>query len=190
MTKRIVVMACLTVVTTACSPMGYPVGTGFNSYGYRHIQPTYQAPGQLPVGRWDNVMMLPVGAIVQVLLVDGSRRAGTIVSATVDRLRIHDAGGDVELPSRDVMRVDRPAGPMGNAVQNGARGAAFGAGVVGVLGLISGRVPPARLFLAGGIIGAEQNIELNSLARGGASIVYLAPAVSSGWRPAAQYPPR
>jgi hypothetical protein len=144
----------------------------------------------MPVGRWDNVMMLPVGAIVQVLLMDGSRPAGTIVSASVDRLRIHTAGGDVDLPSRDVMRVDRPVAPVRSAVENGARGAAFGAGVVGVLGLISGRVPPPRLFLAGGIIGAEQSVELNSLASGGVSIVYLAPAVSSGWRPAAQYPPR
>jgi hypothetical protein len=190
MKKRSVVMVCLTVVTTACSPVRYPVGTAFNSYGYRQIQPPHQVPAQLPVGRWDNVMMLPVGAIVQVLLIDGSRPAGTIVSATVDRLRIHAAGGDVVLPSTDVMRIDRPAAPVRSAVRDGARGAAFGAGFVGVLGLISGRIPSPRLFLAGGIIGAEQHVELNRLAGGRATIVYLAPAVSSGWRPAAQYPPR
>ena len=135
-------------------------------------------------------MMLPVGAIVQVLLIDGSRPAGTIVSAAVDRLRIHTAGGDVDLPSRDVMRIDRPVAPARSAVQNSVRGAAFGAGVVGVLGLISGRVPPRPVVLARGIIGGQQSVELNRLAGGGASIIYLAPAGSSGWRPAAQYPGR
>jgi hypothetical protein len=189
MTKRIVVVVSLTLVTTACSPVGYPVGSAFNSYSHRRIGPTYEVPAPLPVGRWDNVMMLPVGAIVQVLLIDGSRPAGTIVSAAVDRVRIHTASGDVELPSRDVMRIDRPVGPMRSGVQDGARGAALGAGVVGVLGLIAGRVPPPRLFLAGGIIGGYQNVEQNRLS-GGASIIYLAPSVSPGWRPAAQYPPR
>jgi hypothetical protein len=186
MTKRIVVMVSLTLVATACSPAGYPMGTAFNPYGYQRTGPTYQVPAQLPVGRWDNVMMLPVGALIQVLLIDGSKPAGPIVSAAVDRVRIHTAGGDVELPSRDVVRVDRQIAPVRSAVQDGARGAAFGAGVVGVLGLISGRVPPPRMFLAGGIIGAEQNVELNRLA-GGASIIYLAPSVSSGGRPATQY---
>jgi hypothetical protein len=189
MTKRIVVMGFLTLVTTACSPAGYPVGTAFNSYGRGRIGPTYEVPGQLPVGRWDNVMMMPVGAVVQVLLIDGSRPAGSVVSAAVDRVRIHTAAGDVDLPSRDVMRVDRQVAPVRSAVQDGARGAAFGAGVVGVLGLIAGRVPPPRLFLAGGIIGAYQDVELNRHS-GGASIIYLWPSVFSGGRPAAQYPPR
>jgi hypothetical protein len=74
------------------------------------------------------------------------------------------------------MRVDRLVAPVTSAVQDGARGAALGAGVVGVLGLISGRVPPPRMFLAGGIIGAYQNVELTRLS-GGASIIYLAPSV-------------
>jgi hypothetical protein len=189
MKKRIVVIVSLTLVTTACSPAGYPVGTPFNSYGHRRIGPAYEVPAQLPVGRWDNVMMLPVGAFVQVLLIDGSRPAGTIVSAAVDRVRIHTASGDLELLSSDVMRVDRQAALVRTAVQDGARGAALGAGVVGVLGLIVGRVPPPRMFLAGGIIGGYQNVELNRLSDR-ASIVYLAPSVSPAWRPAAQYPPR
>ncbi len=189
MTKRIVVMVFLTVATTACSPAGYPVGTAFNSYGRGRIGPTYEVPAPLPVGRWDNVMILPVGAFVQVLLFDGSRAAGTIVSAAVDGVRMHTVSGDLELPFSDVVRVDRQAGSMRSGVMDGARGAALGAGVVGVLGLIAGRVPPPRLFLAGGIIGAYQNVELNRLSDR-ASLIYLAPSVSSGWRPAAQYPPR
>jgi hypothetical protein len=63
-------------------------------------------------------------------------------------------------------------------VKDGAQGAAFGAGVVGVLGLIAGHVPPPRLFAAGAIIGAQQNIELAGLTRG-ASTIYLAEAAAS-----------
>jgi hypothetical protein len=187
--KRGIAVMVLTLVTTACSPMGYPMGTPFNSHGPRRIGPTYDVPAQLPVGRWDNVMMLPAGAFVQVLLTDGSRPAGTIVSAAVDRVRIHTASGDVELLSNDVMRVDRLAAPVRSAVQDGARGAALGAGVVGVIGLIVGRVPPPRMFLAGGLIGGYQNVELNRLSDR-ASIIYLAPPVSPGRSPAAQYSPR
>jgi hypothetical protein len=134
-------------------------------------------------------MMLPAGAFVSVLLVDGSRPAGTIVSAAVDRLRIQTASGDVELLSSDVMRVDRQTAPVRSAVHDGARGAALGAGVVGVVGLIVGRVPPPRMFLAGGIIGGYQNVQLNRLSET-ASIVYLAPTVSTGRSPEAQYAPR
>jgi hypothetical protein len=189
MRKRIAVMWFLALVTTACSPAGYPLGTPFNSFGSRRVGPAYALETALPVGRWDNVMMLPAGVLVQVLLMDGSLAAGPIVSATVDRVRVHTASGDVELPSKDVMRVDRQVGPVKGAVRDGARGAAFGAGVVGVMGLIGGRMPPARLFLAGGIVGGQQNVELNRLAAG-ASIVYLAPAVFPGRGSAAQYRPR
>jgi hypothetical protein len=82
------------------------------------------------------------------------------------------------------MRVDRLAGGTRSAVKDAARGAAFGAGVVGVLGLIAGHAPPARVFAAGAIIGAEQNVELGSLARG-ATTIYLA----EGAVPAALAPP-
>jgi hypothetical protein len=78
-------------------------------------------------------------------------------------------------------------------VKDGARGAAFGTGVVGVLGLIAGHVPPPRLFAAGAIIGAQQNIEIAGLERV-VSTIYLAeaaaPAVvaaaSAGASPAAR----
>jgi hypothetical protein len=189
MTTRIVVMLSLTLVTTACSPAGYRAGTPFNSQGARLIGPTYDVPAQPPFGRWDNVMMLPAGAMVQVLLMDGSLAAGPIVSAAADRVRIHTASGDVDVPFTNVMRIDRQVAP-GSALQDGARGATFGAAVVSVLGLMAGRIPPPRLFLAGAVVGAYETVELRRLA-GQGRIVYVAPPVtSSGWRPAAQYRPR
>ena len=42
-----------------------------------------------------------------------------------------------------------------------------------VLGLIVGHVPPPRLFAAGAIIGANQNVQ-DSLAMRGATTIYLA----------------
>jgi hypothetical protein len=76
-------------------------------------------------------------------------------------------------------------------VKDGARGAAFGAGVVGVLGLITGHVPPPRLFGAGAIVGAYQNYELAGLARG-ATTIYLAesamPAIAAAAEAAGQSP--
>jgi hypothetical protein len=179
MRQRLLIIVLLGFVTTACSPAGYPLGTPFNSSAQRRLGPTYELTPALPIGRWDNVMMLPAGVVVQVLLMDGSSAAGPVVSASADRLQIRVASGSLELPSTDVMRVDRPAGAVSHAVKDGARGAAFGAGVVGVLGLIAGHAPPPRLFLAGGIIGAQQNIQLN----GGAArsmIIYLAPAAPAG----------
>lgn len=189
MTKRIVVMVHLALMAAACSPVGYRARTPFSSQGARLIGPAYDVSAQPPFGRWDNVMMLPVGALVEVLRMDGSLAAGPIVSAAADRVRIHTASGDVEVPFKDVMRIDREV-PRGSAWQDGSRGAAFGAGVVGVLGLAVGRMPPPRLFLAGAVVGAYETVELRRLA-GQGRIVYVAPPVtSSGSRPGAQYPPR
>jgi hypothetical protein len=116
-------------------------------------------------------MMTAVGTRLFVLMMNGDTASGEIVAASDDNLRLHVAAGVVDLPASRVMRVDRMT-TGGDVVRNGARGAAFGAGVVGVLGLIAGHVPPARLFAAGGIIGADQNVQ-NSFAARGATI-YLA----------------
>jgi hypothetical protein len=139
----------------------------------------------LPIGRWDNVMMLGAGTSVQVLTMDGGMATGQVIGADSSRLRLRVASGEVDLASEDVMRVDRLEGSR-SMVSDGAKGAAFGAGAVGVLGLIIGHVPPARLFAAGAIAGAYNNVELGAVARGGAT-VYLAPAAAPGSPGAAQW---
>ena len=129
----------------------------------------------LPIGRWDNVMMSAVGSPLMVLMVNGTTASGTVVSATSDGLRLRVASGEVDLAAAEVIRVDRLAGGPRGVVKDGARGAAFGAGVLGVLGLIIGHVPPARLFAAGAIVGAHQNVQRGGLAAG-ATTIYLAEA--------------
>ena len=184
--KKLLLMVPLIGLTAGCA---YPVQSLPGAYaGQRPMYP--RAPGpqfnlaSLPIGRWDNVMMTAVGTPLLVLMMNGTTATGQVVAATNDTLRLRVASGEVDLAAADVMRVDRLAGGTRSAVKDGARGAAFGAGVVGVLALIAGQAPPARVFAAGAIIGAEQNVEFGSLARG-ATTIYLA----EGAVPAAVAPP-
>ena len=173
--------------------MGLTVGCAYPAHSlhgaYSAQRPMYpRTPGpqlnlaSLPIGRWDNVMMTAVGTPLLVLMMDGTTATGDVVAATSDSLRLRVASAEVELAAAAVMRVDRLSAGARNVVKDGARGAAFGAGVVGVLGLIAGHMPPPRLFAAGGIVGAHQSIELAGLARG-SSTIYLAesavPAVAA-----------
>jgi hypothetical protein len=179
--KKILAVLFLSALSTACATAGYPMQQippgypGGPTYGPPMPGATYQLP-VLPIGRWDNVMMLAAGTPVQVLMMDGGVASGEVARADSTSLSLRVASGEVELASERVMRIDRLAGP-GSVVRDGAKGAAFGAGVVGVIGLIAGQTPPARLFAAGGIIGAYNNAALGAMARRNATI-YLAPAVA------------
>ena len=185
--KKLVLMVPLIGLTTGCA---YPIQSLSGAYpGQRPMYPRVAGPqfnlASLPIGRWDNVMMSAVGTPLLVLMRNGTMASGDVVSATSDTLRLRVASGEVDLAATEVMRVDRLSGGARSAVKDGARGAAFGAGVVGVLALIAGQVPPPRLFAAGAIIGAEQNVEFGSLARG-ATTIYLAegPVPAAVARPA------
>jgi hypothetical protein len=160
--------ACVPAAYLQSMPPGYPARPTYGPAVH------YQTPAP-PIGRWDNVMMLAAGASVQVLRMDGGVASGRVVAADAISLRLQVAAGQVDLAAGDVMRVDRLEGG-GTIVTDGAKGAAVGAGVVGVLGLIAGQVPPPRLFAAGGIAGAYHNVELGAAARG-ATTIYLAAVV-------------
>ena len=148
---RLVLLMILVVAvsSTACAPV----------YGIPARSYPRPAPAALAVdvtGRWDNVMMLPPGARVHVLLMDGARVEGPIVSAASGAVKLAVAAGEVEIAADRVARIDRTAGSDG--IGRGLSDAAHGAGLVGVLGLLAGRVPPARVFAAGAILGAEGSI--------------------------------
>ena len=177
--KKLLLIVPLMGFTAGCA---YPLQPLPGAYAAQ--RPLYpRAPGPqfdlatLPIGRWDNVMMAAVGTPILVLMMNGTTATGEIVAATSETLRLRVASGEVDLAAADVMRVDRLAGGPRSAVRDGARGAAFGTGVVGVMGLIAGHMPPPRLFAAGAIIGAQQNIQLAGLGRG-ESTIYLAEAAA------------
>ena len=171
--KRVLPLLLLAALSTACVPAAYAI----RAAGARHrggdVGGWDRAP--LPVGRWDNVMMLAAGTPVQVLTMDGAVASGPLLAADSVTLRIRVASGEAALAAADVMRVDRV--DSSDTLRDAVRGAAYGAGAVGVLGLIVGHVPPPRLFAAGGIIGGHEQIQLARLGRG-SRIIYLAPAVA------------
>jgi hypothetical protein len=131
------------------------------------------APSAQPsvVGRWDNVMILQPGTPVQALTMEAGLTEGRLVSATGSSLRLQTPAGLVDLAAADVVRVDRL--PETTSVREGLRGAATGAGLVGVLGLLVGQAPPARVFAAGAITGAYTGVQMH-LAAPGRGTVYLA----------------
>jgi len=171
--KRITVLLPFALVAAGCVyPAQSMSGASWGPGMYARPYGPQVRLATLPYGRWDNVMMTAVGTPLFVLMMDGRTASGDVVAASIDNVRLHVASGEVDLAARDVMRVDRVSGTR-DVAQDGARAAAYGAAVVGVLGLIVGHVPPARLFAAGGIIGASQGVQASLDARG-ATTIYLA----------------
>ena len=169
-------------LTTACVPMsGVPSMHAIPpAYPYRgpaaYGPSVAAAPAALPVGRWDNVMMLPEGAAIEVLTADGRRTSGKFASATNREVRVQSASGELDIPAESVVRIDRwLGGPEGiqSVARDAARGAAGGAGAIGVMGLLVGRMPPARIFAAGAVVGGYDNAEAGRAVRR-AIIIYLA----------------
>jgi hypothetical protein len=180
MKNALLTVIALSFLSTACAPGSFPMRTFPERYG-RYPGPAYDparyVPAPSPAGRWDNVMMLAAGTPVQVLLMSGALASGQIASASSSTLRIMTASGVVDVAARDVMRVDRAeAGKMNSALRDGAKGAAVGAGAIGVLGLITGRMPPPRLFAAGAILGGYNQIGLAAVPDGSAVTIYVAAA--------------
>ena len=87
--KKLLAPITLAILTTACATAGYPMQQippmypGRPMYGpppMPAVQAGYQLP-VLPIGRWDNVMMLAAGTPVQVLLMDGGVATGLVHAA-------------------------------------------------------------------------------------------------------------
>ncbi len=175
--KRVSCLVLVAVAATGCVAPVYPGAGGLGSYGRRAYGPAIEVARETPVGRWDSVMMLAPGTPVRVLMADGLVATGAFVSATLSTLRI-DAAAETALVAADVLRVDRLAGlPSSARVRQGVSGVVTGAGMVAVLGLLTGHVPPARTFAAGAIIGGYAQSQASALVPGPGTI-YLAPGIS------------
>jgi hypothetical protein len=186
MKKLLLTVVPLAMLSTACVPGAYPMQTFPGRYGGYPAGPAYDPArfiaAPLPVGRWDNVMMLAVGTPVQVLEMNGGLASGQVVSADSTTLRLGAASGVVEIAAADVMRIDRVEGKANSVEREAWKGAAIGAGAVGVLGLVTGRMPDPRLFLAGAVVGGYNQVVLTGAPRGAVTI-YLAAAAAPAVRP-------
>ena len=179
MKKVLAVLLPLTILCAACVPAGYRRGAYPGPHVRTHPYPygygRTEVPSSSVVGRWDNVMLLPAGTPVQVLMMDGRKAGGEVMSADATTLRMLAVSGQVDLAAAEVMRVDRlPLSQSREYREAASRGAAWGAGAVGLIGLLVGHMPPARMFAAGAIMGAAQSAENLSLVRGPV-MIYLAP---------------
>ena len=178
--KNALVLLPLALLATGCSPMLYP--------GYGRAMPApyppaayAPAPPPLPVGRWDNVMRLPVTSTIDVLTLDGTPNVGAFVSADAQSLVIQTNGTDVRIARADVIRVDmvEAAGSQVRAVaRSTAKGALLGAGASALVSAVIGGPawPPPGVWLrtgaaVGGVAGAQ-----SALVARQPTMVYLAPS--------------
>src|SRR3990172_8142723 len=177
--KRLMALTLLgaaAATAAACVPGGYPMRGVPGPYGMARPYPSiYGAPpASIAVGRWDNVMLLPPATPVLVLMMDGRKAGGQFLSADAVTVKVLTPSGEVALAASDVMRVDKVPGEASRDYVNaGARGAAVGAGLVGVAALFAGHLPPARVFAGGAILGAGQSLSDTAVVRTPVTI-YLA----------------
>jgi hypothetical protein len=169
---RALAVVVLGLLTSSCAaPLYGPYAPRYGDPYRLGAARAIPVPTPLPTGRWDNVMMLRPGTPLQVLTLEAGLTEGRLIGATASRLRLETPGGSVDLPAIDVVRVDRL--PETDSVREGLRGAATGVGAMGVLGLLVGRMPPARMFAAGAITGAYSGVQMH-LAAPSRATVYLA----------------
>lgn len=163
MQKKLLLPMAAVALSTACVPAAYRV-----------------RPEPSPIGRWDHVAMLTAGAPVQVQLMRGPLVRGQAVYAGSTTLRLAAATGLADIAVADVMRVDRfEVQKAGATLRDAAKGAAVGAGMVGAIGLVKGRVPPAWQFVAGALVGSYSLLCVSGPARGPVTIYIAARALTS-----------
>lgn len=170
MTKLLTVLIPC-ILATGCAPGLYAAAAMGSPRRASHVH-VERTAAPAPVGRWDNVMMLEPGAPLKVLTMDGTVVTGRFVTANTATLRI-DAAPTTTLDMVNVMRVDLIGTASATLGREGAKGAAVGAGVAGVAGLLIGVTPPPRVFAGAAILGAYHGAA-TAAGTPGPGTVYLA----------------
>ena len=119
MKKALIIIPFATLSATAgCMPMyGAPMHASPSAFPLRPAVygPSVAMGTTVPIGRWDNVMMLPRGTSIDVLTADGQRTTATFLIATNTVLRVQSDNGEAEIPAESVIRIDRwYGGPVGS----------------------------------------------------------------------------
>ena len=170
-----------TLSATSCAALMTPYSRGFYGRhpGLRTVPAVTVDPVAAARGRWDNVMRLAPGSIVDVLTQNGLAYVGGFSAADGYSVRVVVGGNEREIARADILRIDlvSPPGSDAGAVAKGAvRGAALGVGLVALVsGVIGGEAwpPPAVVWRGGAAIGGVAGGE-TALARRQGRLVYLA----------------
>ncbi len=169
--KKLLIILVPSILTAGCVPSLYTAAAMSRSRPGSHVH--HERPVEPPpIGRWDNVMMLDQGTPVKVLTRDGTVVTGRFVTANTATLRI-DSDQTTSLSMVDVMRIDRLGTASGIVAKEGVKGAALGAGVAGVAGLLLGVTPPPRVFAGAAVIGGHKGAA-DASATPGPGTIYLA----------------
>ena len=167
--------------TSGCAQLLSPYGYG---RGYRPYP--VARPPVMPVdttaaarGRWDQVMRLPAGAVIDVLTLDSSAYVGQLRGADGHTVRVMVNGIEEQIARGDVLRVDLvdlPGSEVGAVAKRATAGALLGLGAAALIGgVIGGEAwpPPGALLRGGAAIGGVAGGEAALVARQG-RLVYLA----------------
>ena len=161
--------------TSGCAQLLSPYGYG---RGYRPYP--VARPPVMPVdttaaarGRWDQVMRLPAGAVIDVLTLDSSAYVGQLRGADGHTVRVMVNGIEEQIARGDVLRVDLvdlPGSEVGAVAKRATAGALLGLGAAALIGgVIGGEAwpPPGALLRGGAAIGGVAGGEAALVARQG-----------------------
>ena len=184
--KRLALLACVAVLSSACSPLLFgPYGQARRPY---YPQSPYAARVEpLPTGRWDNVMRLARHTTIDVLTQDGAAPVGAFTGASATQVRLMVRGNEVTIERAEVVRVDLVAlagSSVIDVANETAKGALIGAGVAALAGAVVGGgawPPPAPLLRGGAAVGGLAGAQ-SELARRQQRMIYLAPEIGAARR--------
>lgn len=167
------------VATSGCAPLLSPYAAGYRRYPVPPPAGFAIDPDRSARGRWDAVMRLPAGTIVDVLSQDGEAYVGGLTAVDRSSLRLSVNGVEEEIPRGDVLRVDLvdlPGSEAAAVAKRAGVGAALGVGAAALVSVVIGGgawPPPGALLRGGAAIGGVAGGQAELLARQ-RRLVYLA----------------
>ncbi len=195
---RSLVLALLAVPATAatsgCSQVLYPHRPIHRPYGMARPLAAPVQPEWAARGRWDAVMRLPRGSVVDVLSMDGAAYVGAIGVVDASSLRVTVQGVEEHVARGDVLRVDLvdlPGSEVRAVARQAGIGAALGVGAAAIVAAVIGGSawpPPGALLRGGAAIGGVAGGQ-SALSARQPRLIYLSeyqpapvPAPGSGYR--------
>lgn len=175
--KKLAMVVAAALLSSGCAPLMY---RGHHPLSLSPPRPTGHVHPAPPVGRWDLVMRLPQGAVVDVLTRDGTAHVGAVMGASETAVVLKMADAERPIARLAVIRVDLvdlPGSGIGAVARGAAGGALLGAGAAGLVAAVIGGdawPPPGWLLRGGAAVGGLTGGEAALLQRRG-GLVYLAP---------------